>query len=270
MVMRAAWPLLAVGAIGAGCASVLQIPDDSLSFCNQSANQGHDYCEDFDVGDPATRWTFQENLAGGTYSLQPSDRSPPNLIDLSVPGVPAGGSALAGFDKEFPQSPFDGIHIEADVRFVVPDGGALTANGGFLLITDKGGGCIGVGVGSPPGGAPGVGIVSFTDGGACSALTGSAGPQSGTPNQPLVNLPPPNAWYHIAVDVSPDLPTLPGKISFDFVGLPTGGQATLDLPAGTLPPTGHPLVGFAAEVRGPSGPLEVQYDNITIDLGPRQ
>ena len=28
------------------------------------------------------------------------------------------------------------------------------------------------------------------------------------------------------------------------------------------------LVGFAAEVDGPSGPLEVQYDNITIDVVP--
>jgi hypothetical protein len=49
------------------------------------------------------------------------------------------------------------------------------------------------------------------------------------------------------------------------VGQPTS-STPVPLGAGTLTPSGIPLVGFAAEVNDPSGPLEVQFDNIWIDL----
>ena len=149
--MRLAWMLLAAAGIGAGCASVLAIPNDTPSFCGQPANQGHAYCEDFDVGDPSSRWTFAEATNSATYMVAPSDRSPPNLLDLSAPMVPDGGTALAGFTKEFDDSTFVGLHIEADIRFVTQGGAPITANGGFLLVVDKnGGGCIGLGVQSGP------------------------------------------------------------------------------------------------------------------------
>ena len=182
--MRLAWMLLAAAGIGAGCASVLAIPNDTPSFCGQPANQGHAYCEDFDVGDPSSRWTFAEATNGATYAIAPSDRSPPSLLDMSAPMVPDGGTALAGFTKEFDDSTFVGLHIEADVRFVTQGGAPITANGGFLLIVDKnGGGCIGLGVRSgPPLPQPAIGAYIFAHGGECSALTSGGG--GGVPTQP--------------------------------------------------------------------------------------
>jgi hypothetical protein len=269
--MRAAWWLVAVAAISAGCAAVLGIPNDSPSFCAQPANQGHTYCEDFDVGDPSSRWTFAENVSGGVSSISPSDRSPPNLLDMSVPGVPEGGSALAGFDKEFDDRTFTGLHIEADVRFVTQGGAPITANGGFMLITDKGGGCIGIGLGSgnPPGARAGIGTAVFPVATACSALTGAAVGPAGPPTQTfLMEAPQPNSWFHVVVDVAPIGFDGRGRLDFNIVGLPSSAPP-VDLAPGVLVPSGIPLVGFAAEVNGGgtgSGPLEVQYDNITIDV----
>ena len=57
---RSVWALVAGAGVCAGCATLLSIPNDTPSFCAQPANQGHAYCEDFDVGDPSTRWSFAE------------------------------------------------------------------------------------------------------------------------------------------------------------------------------------------------------------------
>jgi len=270
--MRARWSLLGVAGIGAGCASVLGIPDGTLSFCAQPANQGHAYCEDFDVGDPSTRWTYVTTSNGAAYALEPSDESPPNLLDMTAPAQAGKTTALAGFDKEFDDSTFVGLHIEAEVRFVTPGGAPLTANGGFLLIVDKSGGCIGLGVGpaAAPGGAPVIGAIVSPQPTACSALTGGGtGMGNVLLTQTLVTtVPALNSWLHIVVDVAPDRAGVSGAgtLTFNIVGQP-GSAPTVTLPAGTLVASGIPLVGFAAEVNGPSGPLEVQFDNITIDLG---
>jgi hypothetical protein len=270
--MRLAWMLLAAAGIGAGCASVLAIPNDTPSFCGQPANQGHAYCEDFDVGDPSSRWTFAEATNSATYMVAPSDRSPPNLLDLSAPMVPDGGTALAGFTKEFDDSTFVGLHIEADIRFVTQGGAPITANGGFLLVVDKnGGGCIGLGVQSgPPLPQPMIGAYIFAQGGGCSALTsggGGGGMGAGGLKNGVGSAPAPNTWSHIVVIVTPD-PLRndgSGKLTFNIEGQP-GAFMPVPLFAGTLGGGGIPLVGFASEVNGPSGPLEVQFDNITIDL----
>ncbi len=268
--MRATWVLSGLALLSVGCAAVLSIPDDSLSFCNQSGNAGHAYCEDFDVGDPSTRWSFVEALSGSTETLAPSDDSPPNLIDLTTPPVPAGGSALAGFTREFDDAGFTGLHIEADVRFVTGEAGITTQNGGFLLVANKSGGCIGIGVGSGgPGGRPTLGAVTFAQAGACSALVGGvAAADAGPPtNIPLMPAPPPNSWFHVIVDVKPDLVELDGRgtMTFDVRGLPSGAPP---VPLGPmfLPKDGIPLVGFASEVNDQSDGLEVQFDNITVDL----
>jgi hypothetical protein len=271
--MRPAWTLLAVASLGVGCAGVLGIPDDTPSFCAQPANQGHAYCEDFDVGDPTTRWTYAEATGGATYSIEGSDRSPPSLLDMSAPAVPKGSSALAGMDVEFDNSTFVGLHIEADVRFVTQGGAALSANGGFMLIVDKSGGCVGlgVGVGLVPGAPAMIGSIIYPEPTACSALTGGGGgTTTGPPIQKTITTAPaPNAWFHLVVLVAPDPTGAPGAgtLGFNIVGQP-GSTPTVPLPAGTLVSTGIPLVGFAAEVNGMSGPLEVQFDNITIDLKP--
>ncbi|MGD0525848.1 MAG: hypothetical protein ABSE49_11925 [Polyangiaceae bacterium] len=272
--MRRGWLLLAAAAVVAGCASVLGIPQGTPSFCAQSANQGHAYCEDFDVGDPSTRWTFAEANNGAAYAVQPGGLSPPNLLDMSAPGEGDGGAALAGFTKEFDDSTFVGLHIEADMRIVTPDDGPITASGGFLLIVDKnGGGCIGIGV-APKGadGKPSFGAFVFAQGAGCSALTSNGTNPStvaGGKNYPLGDAPAPNTWVHIVVVATPNtkLADGSGTLTFNIEGQP---DAFMPVPLllGTLAPAGIPLVGFASEVTGPSGAFEVQYDNITIDLSP--
>jgi len=82
----------------------------------------------------------------------------------------------------------------------------------------------------------------------------------------LTSLPQPNQWGHITVDVVPD-PSGDGSgtLTFDLRGS-TAGAPQVPIMAGTLTAQGAPLVGFAANVTGPSGPLEVQYDNVIVDL----
>jgi len=271
--MRASWVLLAAAVVGAGCASVLGLPDGTLSFCSQSANQGHAYCEDFDVGDPSTRWTFAEGTGGGAYAVAPGGESPPNLLDMSAPAQSGKTSALAGFDKEFDDSTFVGLHIEFDVRFVTPGGAPLTSTGGFLLIVDKSGGCIGIQASPAPDGGPGAGIsaIVFQQPTSCSALTGGGPGTAAGPGiiTQITAAPSPNTWAHVVVVVAPDPKGLPGAgtLTFNIEGQPSSPTA-VPLVGGTLIAAGIPLVGFAAEVNGPGGAFEVQYDNITIDLQP--
>ena len=271
--MHAGWIVLAVAAAAVGCATVLAIPNDTPSFCAQPANQGHAYCEDFDVGDAGSRWTFAEATDGSAYSVQPGGFSPPNLLDMSSPMEPDGGGALVGFTKEFDDSTFVGLHIEAEVRFVTQNNAPITAQGGFLLIVDKnGGGCIGLGTGpSGPNGKPSIGAFVFAQGAGCSALTsgGGGGSMLGGRQVYVGDAPQPNTWVHIKVIATPDATKNDGSgtLTFNIEGQP-GAFIPVPLLLGTLVAGGVPLVGFAAEVNGPSGPLEVQYDNITIDLQP--
>jgi hypothetical protein len=269
--MRAALALFGVSGLCAACADVLGIPKDTPSFCAQPSNQGHAYCEDFDVGDPSARWTLSEALGGATSSLRPSDDSPPNLLDLSATSAD-GGSSLAGFTKEFDDATFVGLHIEADVRFVTQNGASLPDNAGFLLVVDKSGGCVGIGLaGGGASGLPGVGAIVFADPTGCSALNGgtpSRDASAGGPPQStyITGTPPLNQWFHVIVVVTPDATgTGAGTLTFDIAGEPSPGMP-VPLSAGTLTSNGVPLVGFAAEINGQGGSLEVQYDNVWIDL----
>ncbi|HEY8039851.1 MAG TPA: hypothetical protein VIF15_08670 [Polyangiaceae bacterium] len=259
--MRGAWSLALLGAVG--CASVLGIPDKSPSFCARPENQGHAWCEDFDVGDATTRWTYAVQT-GGTLQIAPSDDSPPNLVDMATP-VPPSGDALAGFTKEFDEATFTGLHIEADVRFVTPNGGSITAQGGFLLVVDKAGGCVGVAI--TPGG---VGAAVAPDARSCSGLTSgldSGGGGGGPPQQfPITGLPELNTWLHVKAIVTPN-PDGSGTMTLEFRGQPAA-SSPVPLPPNTLVPSGAPLVGFAADAHGGTGSVEVQMDNITIDLTP--
>ena len=268
--MRGRWLLLGAAVTCLSCSNVLGIPGDTLSFCSQPANQGHTYCEDFDVGDPTKRWTFSEAVGGATLAVEPgSDRSAPNFVDLSAPARASGQSAIAGFDVEFDSATFTGLHIETDMRFVTADGGPLGAvNGGFLLVVDKSGGCVALGLGSAGNGAPvGIGAITFPESTGCSLLNGGGAGGNSAGATPLTVAPGANQWFHILVDVLPDKAGLPGAgtLTLDVVGRP-GSTPAVHLGAGTLVPSGIPLVGFAAEVDGPSGPLDVQYDNVTIDV----
>jgi hypothetical protein len=265
--MRRLWAFVPLAGAAAGCAGVLGIPNDSPSFCARPENQGHAYCEDFDVGDPSTRWTFANASAGASWTLQPSDRSPPNLLDLSAPASGAGGS-VAGFDKEFDDASFVGVHIEADVRFRT--NGAPLTGGGFLIIVDKQGGCIGMAL-RPDG----IGAAVSADAWGCSALTpgpgGGGAPDGGAPLTTLTvshRSPPPDTWLHLKVVVTPSAKNDgSGQLTLDVQGA-TVPSTPVPIPVGTLTPSGAPLIGFAAAVNGAGPPFEAQFDNITIDLQP--
>ena len=119
------WPL-PVCVVVTGCASILGIPSDSPSFCASPEDQGHDYCEDFDVGNALLRVApGVEQRGPTTINLEPSDKSPPNLIDFKAPALPADGgnpAELAGYYEEFPNTEFVGLRVDADIRFVTQNG----------------------------------------------------------------------------------------------------------------------------------------------------
>lgn len=270
--MNRAWLVLTlvVGGAGVACASVLNIPNDTPSWC--SVNTGHTYCEDFDLGDPLSRMTFHTATGGAQLTIAPSDDSPPNLLDLQTPAVGASGSALAGYDEEFDSAQFGTIHIEADLR-IVTHGQHFKGAVGFLLISDKQGGCIGVAM-SPQG----IGAVTVVNPYACSTLIGTngmpvdvdAGDTADGGNSMMAtllgNLPPVDQWVHIKADVVPSSKgDGSGTFTLDVVGQ-LAGYAPLPIAPGTLAPSGTPLVGFSAAGLPGSGGAELQYDNITVDL----
>jgi hypothetical protein len=268
--IRRLWALPLVVVV-IGCASVLGIPNDSPSFCARPENRSHAYCEDFDVGDPAARWTYVFALGSSSWALKSSDDSPPNLIALSSQDIAAdGGSAVVGFDKEFTDAGFGGVHIEADMRLVTAQGSAFDGAAGFLLVTDKQGGCVALNF-SPQG----IGAFAIVTSEACSALTTThassvpdAGPDGESPVVAAVlgPLPPRNSWFHVVIDVTPDGSGQgSGTLTLNVVGEPTGYKP-LPIAKGTLVPGGDPLVGFSNAAQPGSNAIEVDYDNVTIDL----
>jgi hypothetical protein len=78
--------------------------------------------------------------------------------------------------------------------------------------------------------------------------------------------PVPNAghWYHLALDIKRGSDGS-GAVGFDFnfPGLVTPPQ----IPPGYLTES-PPLVAIATSVVGPSGRVEVQFDNVTVDFLP--
>jgi hypothetical protein len=267
--MKNAWPLSLFALAGMGCASLISLPDDSPSYCARPENQAHAYCEDFDVGDPSTRWSFAFNLGPTSWSIAPSDDSPPNLIALSSETLSVdGGSAVVGFDKEFTDAGFGKLHLEADMRLVTPEGGGLAGAVGFLLITDKAGGCMALNFS-----ALGVGGFSLVSPERCAELTTThatalddAGPDAGELQQVLGALPPVNHWFRVVIDVTPDTNGQGGgSLVLNIVGVPTG-YVPLPIAPGTLTASGAPLVGFSNAAQPGTKAITVEYDNVTIDL----
>ncbi len=271
--MKRVWLAVApvVGVAGVACASVLNIPNDTPSWC--SVNTGHTYCEDFDLGDPLSRMSFHAATGGGQLTIAPSDDSPPNLLDLKTPALGPTGSSLAGYDEEFDDSQFGALHIEADMR-IVTHGGGFKGNIGIMLISDKQGGCIGLAM--EPGG---IGAVTVDSPYACGSLIGSngmqvmvdAGSATGDGGESMVatrlgDVPPVDQWLHLKVDVVPSATgDGSGMFTIDVVGQ-LAGYAPLPIPPKTLTPTGTPLVGFSVAGLASTGDAELQYDNITVDL----
>ena len=256
-------------AAGVACANVLGIPNATASWC--SVNTGHTYCEDFDLGDPLSRMSFHAATGGASLTIAPSDDSPPNLLDLKTPALGPTGSSLAGYDEEFDNSQFGALHIEADMR-IVTGGRGFKGSIGFMLISDKQGGCIGLAM-EPPG----LGAVTAGDPYSCGALVSSNGMVTidasgggadggGMMITRLGSVPPLDQWDHLKIDVVPSpAGDGSGTLTIDVVGQ-LAGYATLLIPVHTLTPTGTPLIGFSAAGLASTGEAEIQYDNVTVDV----
>ncbi len=274
------WPVPACVVVAAGCASILSIPSGSPSFCAQ--NPGHDYCEDYDVGNALSRvGPNLVNQNGATMSIEPSDASPPNLIDFLAHATPPdAGHEVAGYYKTFDGKKFVGIHIEADMKFQTHGAGAIPGPAGFMLIGSSPGACLGLAAtpwpfdaGLPPGTPVFVGILVPQQTGGCGSLValGVAGAPLGSLAMDGGALPPIvpvlDNWFHMTIQIAPSTSGDGSGVLFLRANL---SSEELALPKGTVPVTGLPIVGFASAPAGANAQIEIQFDNVTVDVGPQQ
>jgi hypothetical protein len=280
------WPLPAC-AVVAGCASILGIPSDSPSFCARPENQGHDYCEDFDVGDALGRVGPNVVSSGqAKMSIEPSDASPPNLIDfLAQAAGPDGGHEVVGYYKTW-NKPFVGLRIDADMKLLTQGTGRLAAPYGFMLIGSSPGACLGLAAfpwpsdaGWPLGTPVFSGILVPQATGGCESLvalggngtalggigSGGGGGDAGPPQLPPI-VPVLDNWFHLTIQIAPSSGGDGSGVLLLRAGL---SSQQLALPKGTVPSTGLPIVGFAAAPQSGTAE-EVQIDNVTIDVAAQQ
>lgn len=282
------WPVPVGVLLVAGCASIIGIPSGSASFCARAENQGHDYCEDYDVGDPLGRIPATDRAQQGssTMTIQSSDDSPPNLIDFLAHGTDADAAvhAVAGYYKTFTKK-FVGLRLDADLE-IVTHGGTLAGGAGFLLVGSSPGACLGFAVlpgsqvGLPPDKALFTAIYVPQGAGGCGSLValgagglplgaigmGDAGMADAGAQPSIVLVPALDQWFHVTVQVQPD----PGGTGAGILLLRAGLSSTqLAMPPGTVPPDGQPIVGLAS---APTSAFveEMKFDNVTIDVAPQQ
>jgi hypothetical protein len=269
MVMRAR--LLAaygigVAALAAGCASILSIPDRSPEWCDRPENK-HGFCDDFDHDDAGGAW-LPGSTPGTTLLFSSSSDTQPNALDLKTAPQPLGGVAVAGLYHSFPSTQrFDHVHFAVDVRFLSLDlatEGGLSSELGFLLLAQQDF-CIGT-VMTPAG----IGIVMRAHSTDCTGVTDvpadasdirdDAGLTGFALVSPVPNL---NQWYHVSLDVKRNSDGS-GALGFDldYPGVITPPQ----IPPGYLT-AASPAVAIATSIVGPSGHVELQFDNVTVDFG---
>ncbi len=277
--MRAPWITasgLAALAAAVGCASLLSIPDRTAEWCLRPEQSAHAFCEDFDRADAESAWSIGTPPAPGVRrTYPPSGDTPPSALDLAVDPLDSGLQAVTAIEKDFSPRSFGHVHVELDVRFV--QGGLQTVNGvstglGFLLLELKPSVCIGVGL-SPPG----IGVIVVTNSLDCSTA-GNATPDSGftagavtlddgatSHSTATIVAPTPiyGAWLHITLDVKRGADGS-GTLGFDFTG--AGAGSPPPIPPGSIPLSGVPAIALAASVMGPSGPVDIQFDNVAVDF----
>lgn len=281
------WPL-PVCVVVAGCASILSIPSGSSSFCARPENQGHDYCEDFDVGDALGRVGPNTVTSGGaTMTLEASDASPPNLIDFYAQATGSdGGHEVAGYYKTWNKQ-FVGLRIDADMKFLTHGKGVLTGPYGFMLVGASPGSCLGlaafpwpVDAGWPLGTPVFSGVFVPQATGGCESLValggmgvplggiaaGDGGGDAAGPAQLPPIVPVLDNWFHLTIQIAPSSSGDGSGILLLRAGL---SSQQLVMPKGTVPVTGLPIVGLAAAPQSGAAE-EVQMDNVTVDVAPQQ
>jgi hypothetical protein len=280
---RAILSVAVVAASGAGCASIVSIPDRTLKWCDQTGN-AHDFCEDFDHADAGGAWSAPVVSPQTTVKYVSSAQSPPNALDTWVgPLTDTGESQLAAIAKAFPTHTFSHVVVEADIRIVQANfqtAGDLTTGAGFLLLADQPSMCIGL-VATPPttglANTVGIGLIYVPNNPNCVTvgnleLDAGSEPDTGeggtTPSAPPTVVPTivtqafVGLWTHFKLDVSRNPSDASGMVALSAAA---GAGNAPPLPAGSLG-DGTPVLGLATTVTGPSGIFEAQFDNVTVDF----
>lgn len=252
-------------ATAVGCASILSIPDRSPAWCDRPEN-AHDFCDDFDHTDAGGSWG-PGATPGASVNFVSSSDTPPNALDLSTTPKSLGGLAVGGLYRQFADHPFDHVRLSVDVRFISIDlqtEGGLASQLGFLLLEQQGF-CIGV-VLTPAG----IGMVMRAHATDCTGvsnmpadagrITDEAGLTAYAPVGPVPGL---NQWFHVTLDVKRHAADGSGTVGFNM-NYP-GVIAPPQIPSGFLT-TSAPAVAVATSVVGPSGQVELQFDDITVDF----
>jgi hypothetical protein len=269
--MRTRW-VLASGTVAlaaaVGCASVLSIPDRSPEWCDRPENQ-HDFCDDFDHVDAGGKGWGPGTMEGGSITFVPSTDSPPNALDMSTIAQPLGTGTVAGMYNQFDTRKFDHVRLAVDVRFVSIDLASmngLSAELGFLLLAEPNF-CIGA-VMTPAG----IGLVMRAHSTDCTNVTpvpedaGTFVDDAGlTEYAQVAPMPGLNQWFHIKLDVTRNPENGSGAVVFD-INYP-GVIGAPQIPPGFLTEAA-PAVAVATSIAGPSGHVELQFDNVTVDFLP--
>ena len=255
---------VAIGSAG-GCASILSIPERSPDWCNRPGNV-HDFCDDFDHADAGGAWQ-QGVLPGTSLDFTTEGETPPNAAALGTAPQALGSPTVVGIFKQFDDQKFDHVVVGIDVRFNDADLRAeagLESQLGFLLLEDQDF-CIGVVL------TPGrIGMVfrahqlDCTGVGNLPADAGEIIDDAGlTAFAPVGPIPTLKQWVHIKLDVKRNAN---GSGDVGFTMNYPGVLAPPQIPAGYLTGNAPPLVALATSVVGPTGKIDVQFDNVTIDF----
>jgi hypothetical protein len=250
-----------------GCMSILAIPERSLSWCNRPENK-HDFCEDFDHPDAASGWVVGAQSSTSSMKVVASDDTPPNAVDLSIAPLALDAGAVTGLFKEFPSKNFAHVRFEADVRFVdvhLESQGGVTSQVGFLLLQEPAF-CVGMVV-TPSG----IGMVMRAKQRDCTTVSslpvdaGNIVDDAGlTAYAPIAPIPGSTQWFHVKLEVQRRADN-GGNVTFD-INYPGVINAPA-IPAGFLQDA-PPAIAVATSVAGPSGRVELQFDNVTVDFSP--
>jgi hypothetical protein len=280
-----------LAALGVGCATILGISDRSeapqdagpeagsnsadvgvidagvdgpVEWCNRPENK-HDFCDDFDHPDAGSQWTSGSSPDASAQAFVPSTDSPPQALDLQTFPEPLGAQAVTGLYYPFSQA-LGHIHFEVDLRIVSLDlqsEGGLSSQLGFMLL-EQTGFCLGL-VMTPAG----IGTVMRYQSTNCTDVNdlpvdaGTVVDDGGLTSFAIVAaVPNVGQWYHVSLDLKLNADGS-GAVGFD-INYP-GHLQPPQIPAGYLTDA-SPAIAVATSVVGPSGNVELQFDNVTADF----
>jgi hypothetical protein len=249
-----------------GCASLLDIPDRTAEWCDRPEN-AHDFCDDFDHTGAGDDWQ-KGIMPGAGASFDAAGSSPPNAASMTTIAEPLDGSTVVGVFRQFQNEKFDHVVVGADVNFAKAQlaiEAGVEAQLGFLLVEDQDF-CIGLVLAGPNT----MGIVYRSGTTDCTSvmnlpagagrIVDDAGLTAFAPVGPIPNA---GTWVRIQLDIKRNTN---GSGDVGFTMTFPGVINPPPIPAGSLAEDGQPLVAIAASIAGPAGPVQVLFDNVTVDF----